>query len=82
LWFDQSDLMPIHLKKTVIDTKPKITHDLPYLPARSIDLLHSSREGKRVSQAPFQTHFEISQLVIFAELSLDGMPLTAHPRLL
>lgn len=48
-----------------------MSYDLPYLPARSIDLLHSLREGEQTSQAPFQTHFEISQLVIFAELSLD-----------
>jgi hypothetical protein len=74
--------MPIHLKKTVIANNSNLSHDLPYLPARSINLIHSLREGKRDSQAPFRTHFEISQLVIFAELSLDGVPLTAHPGLL
>ena len=65
-WFDQSDLMPIRRSTTT----RTFLYDLPCLPARYIDLLKSSREGKRFKQAPFQTHLENFSVSIFAELSL------------
>ncbi len=56
-WFDQSDLMPINCFRSQSTPTRISLYDLPYLPARSIDLLRLLREGKQTSASTISDAF-------------------------